>query len=58
MSGLREYESGRHAEALAMWSFDFRYHWGAHATGTLRALHAWLTREADDDTKEKRSEST
>ena len=46
--GLVLFESGEHAEALWQWGFNFRIHWGGHATGALRAMHAYLTKEAPD----------
>ncbi len=48
VSGLVEFESGRRAEALWEWGFNFRHHWGAHATGAIRAVHAWLAANAYD----------
>jgi hypothetical protein len=51
VSGLRDYEAGRYAEAMGAWAFGFRHHWGAHATGAMRALHAWLTQNVGDHTK-------
>jgi hypothetical protein len=50
VSGLRDYEAGRHSEAVGAWAFGFRHHWGAHATGAIRALHAWLTQNVGDHT--------
>ena len=42
-SGLALFESGRHADALWEWAFNFQVHWGRHAAGAVRALHACLT---------------
>jgi hypothetical protein len=42
VSGLREYQAGRRAQALWEWGFGFQHHWGEHATGAIRALHCWL----------------
>ncbi|AVP99241.1 hypothetical protein C7S18_19650 [Ahniella affigens] len=39
--GLRHYDHGRIAAAFWEWTFSFRTHWGDHATGALRALHAY-----------------
>ncbi|MCS7272220.1 MAG: DUF5063 domain-containing protein, partial [Gemmataceae bacterium] len=46
VSGLRAFEAGRQAVALWEWGFGFRHHWGEHATGAIRALHAWLAANA------------
>jgi hypothetical protein len=46
--GLVLYELGNRDEALWEWAFNFRIHWGAHATGASRALHAYLA-EANPD---------
>jgi len=46
--GLILFESGDRDEALWEWAFNFRIHWGAHATGALRALHAYLAQENPD----------
>jgi hypothetical protein len=43
--GLVLFESGERDEALWEWAFNFRIHWGHHATGALRALHAYLVQE-------------
>lgn len=48
VSGLVGFESGRRAVALREWGFHFRHHWGVHATGAIRALHAWLADNAFD----------
>ena len=48
VTGLREYEAGRRAQAVWEWGFGFRHHWGDHATGAIRALHCWLTTNARD----------
>jgi len=44
-SGLVLFESGDRDEALWERAFNFRIHWGEHATGALRALHAYLAQE-------------
>jgi len=46
--GLVLFESGRRDEALWEWGFSFQTHWGEHATGALRALHAYLARESPE----------
>jgi hypothetical protein len=46
--GLVLFESGDRDEALWEWAFNFRIHWGEHATGALRALHAYLAQENPD----------
>lgn len=48
VTGLRAFESGRRAVAVWEWGFGFRHHWGEHATGAIRALHAWLAADAFD----------
>jgi hypothetical protein len=48
VSGLREYEAGRRAQAVWEWGFGLRHHWGKHATGAIRALHRWLAANASD----------
>jgi hypothetical protein len=48
VSGLRAYRSGHTAEAIWEWGFQFRFHWGRHATDTIGALHAWLADHAFD----------
>jgi len=48
ISGLREYESGRRAQAVWEWGSGLRQHWGKHATGAIRALHCWLASNAVD----------
>jgi len=40
--GLHLYQRGHHIEATWIWAHGFRTHWGEHATGAIRALHAWL----------------
>lgn len=42
VTGLNAYEAGRRAAAIWEWSFGFSNHWGDHATGAIRALHAYL----------------
>jgi Domain of unknown function (DUF5063) len=41
--GLRLYEAGHPREALWQWIFNLTYHWGAHATSAMRALHWYLS---------------
>ena len=48
ITGLREYESGRRAQAVWEWGSGLRQHWGKHATGAIRALHCWLASNAAD----------
>jgi len=48
VTGLRALEEGRRAEAVWEWSFDFQFHWGAHATSAIHALHWWLAENAGD----------
>ncbi len=45
MRGVQLFDAGRPAEAHALWAFFFTIHWGEHAAGALRALHAHLARE-------------
>jgi hypothetical protein len=45
-TGLRAYERGDRAGAVWEWSFGLHSHWGAHATGAMRALHWWLSNNA------------
>lgn len=45
VTGLRAYRQGRRDEAVWEWSFGMRTHWGGHATGAIRALHAWITQD-------------
>jgi hypothetical protein len=40
--GLRLFDSGRRANAVWVWIFGLRVHWGEHATSALRALHCYL----------------
>lgn len=40
LSGLRKWTRGETGAALWEWRFGFEIHWGEHATGALRALHA------------------
>jgi hypothetical protein len=48
VTGLRDYEAGRRAQAVWEWGFGLRHHWGEHATGAIRALHCWLAANAFD----------
>lgn len=43
--GLMLFDRGQRDEALWEWGFNFRIHWGEHATGAIRALHAHLAQE-------------
>ena len=47
-TGLRAYERGDRAGAVWEWNFGLHSHWGAHATGAIRALHWWLCKNAPD----------
>ena len=38
--GLAKWRRGDWARASWVWRFNFTVHWGEHATGALRALHA------------------
>jgi hypothetical protein len=42
VTGLRAYRRGDEVGAIWEWSFSLHAHWGAHATGAMRALHWWL----------------
>ena len=46
VTGLRAYQSGNRAGALWEWGIGFHSHWGEHATGAIRAIHAWLASNA------------
>lgn len=46
--GLCTYRRGDRATAHWEWTSSFACHWGKHATGAVRALHAWLAEYADD----------
>jgi hypothetical protein len=46
--GLVLFDEGRADEALWEWGYNFRIHWGAHATSAIRALHAYLSHEHPD----------
>lgn len=48
VSGLRAIQAGHRPEAVWVWVFGFRSHWGEHATGAIRALHCWLAENAVD----------
>lgn len=54
VSGLRAYRTGRRASAVWEWGYNFRIHWGDHATNAMRALHAWLAENAPDQLSEDR----
>jgi hypothetical protein len=38
--GLQKWRRGESGEALWEWRFGLENHWGTHATGAIRALHA------------------
>lgn len=40
--GLSLYERGHAVEAEWEFAFQFRIHWGRHATDAIRALHNWM----------------
>lgn len=46
VTGLRAYRRGDPAASVWEWSFGLHSHWGAHATGAIRALHWWLCNNA------------
>jgi hypothetical protein len=46
VTGLRAYRRGDRAGALWEWRCGLQSHWGAHATGAIRALHWWLSNNA------------
>ena len=46
VTGLREHQAGRPLRAIWEWGNNFQQHWGDHATGAIRALHAWLAANA------------
>jgi len=56
VSGLQCWEAGNQGGALWSWKFGFRWHWGEHVTGALRALHSRAFRHDMDvrsiDTRE------
>lgn len=41
-TGLRAFDAGALFQARYEWGFQFQNHWGEHATGVTRALHAHL----------------
>lgn len=49
VSALRAYEQNDLEAARWDWGFGFSHHWGEHATGAIRALHAWLTANVPDE---------
>lgn len=57
VTGLRHYHAGRTDEAVWQWTFLFQVHWGEHATGAIRALHAWLAANEGFTTTSLNSES-
>jgi hypothetical protein len=50
--GMILFEAGEHVEALWQWAFNFRIHWGEHATSAIRAFHAYLALEDPDGLSE------
>lgn len=44
VGALRLHEAGFVNDAAWHWAFDFRSHWGEHATGALRAMY-WHLRD-------------
>ena len=42
VAGLRADQTGNRAGAIWEWGFHFHHHWGKHATGAIKAIHAWL----------------
>lgn len=48
VTGLRAFEQGRRVEAVWEWNYNLCNHWGAHATGAIRALHWWLSSNSPD----------
>lgn len=46
--GLLLYEAGDLDGALWEWAYNFRLHWGRHATGAIRALHCFLADNEED----------
>ena len=46
--GLNEFQAGRRAVAHYEWGYNFRLHWGEHATGAIRVLHNWLAANPPD----------
>jgi hypothetical protein len=53
VSGLGAYQAGRRAQAIWEWGFGFEHHWGEHATGAIRALHAWLATHSPSPMRER-----
>jgi hypothetical protein len=51
--GLVLFDAGRADEALWEWGYNFRIHWGEHATSAIRALHAFSSREHPDGLSRK-----
>ena len=47
-SGLALFDAGKKDEAGWEWGFNFRIHWGKHATGALTAFHAYLAQMDPD----------
>ena len=42
LKGLRYFDEGRMPDAAWEWAFGFQTHWGRHASGAIRTLHAYL----------------
>jgi hypothetical protein len=57
VTGLRHYRAGRTDAAVWQWTFLFQVHWGEHAIGAIRALHAWLAANEGFTTTSLNSES-
>jgi len=54
VGGVELWKMGRYADAIWAWKFNFQIHWGEHALGALRAIHALAFTydfEADGPTK-------
>jgi hypothetical protein len=48
VTGLRLFDAGQFDHALWEWGFNFRIHWGKHATDAIRAIHLWLVSNDPD----------
>lgn len=46
IGGLRAYRAGKKGVARWEWGYTLANHWGEHATGAIRALHCWLTKNS------------
>ncbi len=47
-TGLRLFDAGQFDAALWEWGFNFRIHWGQHATDAILAIHIWLASNEPD----------